>query len=88
MLATEDSKDNWKNMRQQIFLAEFFRNSEPLSETVVRKAADLVKAKGYYKAILFSSSGFTGEALNFAESRPIILAGKEIVEHILTKAGV
>ena len=88
MLAMEDSKDNWKNVRQQVFLAEFFRNSEPLSENVVRKAADLVKAKGYYKAIIFSSSGFTGEALNFAESRPLILAGKEIVEHILTKAGV
>lgn len=88
MLATEDSKDNWKNVRQQIFLVEFFRNSEPLSENVIRKAADLVKAKSYYKAILFSSSGFTGEALNFAESRPIILAGKEMVEHILTKAGV
>ncbi|MCR5762766.1 MAG: tetratricopeptide repeat protein [Treponema sp.] len=88
MLATEDSKDNWKNMRQQIFLVEFFRNSEPLSETAVRKAADLVKAKGYYKAILFSSSGFTGDALNFAENRPLILAGKEIVEHILNKAGV
>ncbi len=49
MLATEDSKDNWKNVRQQIFLVEFFRNSEPLSENVIRKAADLVKAKSYYR---------------------------------------
>ncbi len=87
MLATEDDKDNW-NMRKRIYLVEFYRNSTTISENVVRKAADLVKDKGYYKAILLSSSGFTGEAIGFAENRPIMLVGKEMLELTLAKAGV
>ncbi len=88
ILGTEGESENWANMRKQIVIVQFFRNSSPLSEEVVRKTADLIKEKNYFKAILFSSSGFSIEAINFAENRPITLVGKEMVENILTRAGV
>ncbi len=88
MLAMEDKSDSWMNARKQIQLLEFFRNSQPVSEAVIRKAADTIKNKGYFKAILFSSSGFSEEGIKFAENRPITLAGKDMVENILARAGV
>ncbi len=89
MLATEDNGgEGWKNARRQVWLVQFYRSSSPIEEGSVRKVADALKAKGYYKAVIFSSSGFAIEAINFAENRPIILAGKEMVENILARAGI
>ena len=88
MLATEDKADSWMNVRKQIFLVQFYRESNAVDEGVVRRVMDTVKDKGYYKAVIFSSSGFTVEAINYAENRQVVLAGKEIVENILARAGV
>ena len=88
MLATEDKKDSWMNVRKQIFLVEFYRESEPLEESIIRKVADKVKDQNYFKAIIFSSSSFSHGALKFAENRPIVLIGKEQLEILLAKAGI
>ncbi len=88
ILATEDKKDSWMNLRKQIFLVEFYREAEPVEESVIRKIADTVKNQNYFKAIIFSSSGFSTTALKFADGRPIVLIGKEQLEIILSKAGI
>ena len=88
MLATEEKKDSWMNVRQQFFLAEFYREADPLEESSIRKIMDTVKAQNYYKAIIFASAGFSPAAIKFAENRPVVLVGKEALENILTKAGV
>ncbi|MBO4404353.1 MAG: tetratricopeptide repeat protein, partial [Treponema sp.] len=80
MLATEEKKDNWMNMRQQIFYVEFLRDTEPIEESTVRKAADLIKRQGCAKGIIITSSKFTPGAAAFAENRPVILAAKEQLE--------
>ena len=67
---------------------QFYRVSKPIEEAAVQKVADILKEKKYFKAVIFSSSGFAIEAVNFAENRPIVLAGKEMVESILTRAGI
>lgn len=88
MLATEESAESWKNARKQVWLVQFYRISKPIEEAAVQKVADVLKEKKYYKAVIFSSSGFAIEAVNFAENRPIVLAGKEMVESILSRAGL
>ncbi|MBP5156861.1 MAG: tetratricopeptide repeat protein [Treponema sp.] len=88
MLATEESPESWKNARKQVWLVQFYRVSKPIEEAAVQKVADVLKEKKYYKAVIFSSSGFAIEAVNFAENRPIVLAGKEMVESILARAGL
>ncbi len=88
MLATEDKKDSWMNQRQQMILVQFFRDTNPVEENVVRKAADSVKSQNYEKAILVSSSEFTRSAAAFAETRPVNLFGKLQLENLLSKANV
>ncbi len=87
MLTTEDKKDNWMNVRKMVILAEFYRETTPVEEAIIRQTADTVKNQNYYKAYIFSSSGFTNTAIQFAESRPVVLVGKEALENILAKAG-
>ncbi len=88
MLTTEGKQDNWMNMRQQIFLIEFHRDTEPLEETVARKVADVVKAQGYTKGIIVTSSEFNSACIKFAEGRPIQLVAKDQLEKMMSKAGV
>lgn len=88
MLASDEKKEGWMNVRQQMILVEFFRDTNPLEDTVVRKAADSVKSQNYEKAIIVSSSEFTRTAMSFAETRPVNLVGKIQLESLLAKAGI
>ncbi|MBQ4331770.1 MAG: restriction endonuclease, partial [Spirochaetaceae bacterium] len=88
MVATEAKNDNWMNMRQQLFYLLFFREPDPLEDTVVRQVADEVKKQNYSKAFICTSSGFSRSASNFAESRPVELINKQKLEMLLEKAGI
>ena len=88
MVATEAKNDNWMNMRQQLFYLLFFREPDPLEDTVVRQVADEVKKQNYSKAFICTSSGFSRSASNFAESRPMELINKQKLEMLLEKAGI
>src|SRR5574344_155186 len=88
MLATEAKSDNWMNVRQQVFDIEFYRDTEPLEDDVIRKLADKVKNQNYGKAYVCASGGFTHAATAFAENRPIELIDKEKLENMLARAGI
>lgn len=88
MIATEATKDNWMNVRQQLFLILFYREPDPIEDTDIRILADEVKKQNYTKAFVCTSAGFTRPALTFAENRPIELVSKEKFEMILSKAGI
>ncbi|MCQ2981268.1 MAG: tetratricopeptide repeat protein [Treponemataceae bacterium] len=84
--ASDASKDDWMNQRNQLTLLVFYREPEPIEDSVIRKLADEVKAKNYAKAIVFTSTGFTQASRNFAENRPIELIDKQKLEQLLDKA--
>ncbi|MCR5605696.1 MAG: tetratricopeptide repeat protein [Treponema sp.] len=88
IVATEKKNDNWMNVRQQLYLVEFFRETDPIEDEVIRKILDDVKRHNCTKALVFASSGFTRSAMNLAENRPIELIGKDQLEQVLDKAGV
>jgi tetratricopeptide (TPR) repeat protein len=88
MLATEVKTDNWMTVRQQAYLVEFYRDSEPIEDDVIRRIADKVKKQNYAKAIVCASGGFTRSATSFAENRPVELVEKERLENILAQAGI
>ncbi len=88
MYATEVKKDSWMNVRPQFFLAVFYRNAEPLEDSVVRKVAESLKNQNCSKGVIFSSSGFTNSASKYAENRSVVLVNKEQLEGILSKAGI
>lgn len=87
-MATDTKESDWKSVRKQMTLICFFRETDPLEDTVVRKLLDEAKKVGCVKLIVCTSSGFTSTATGFAESRPIELIGREKLEQILAKAGV
>lgn len=88
MLATEDKQQNWTNIRHEVFLLQFYRDTEPLEDNVVRKAVDIVKAQGFQKGIIVSSSGFTPLANSYAENRAVNLVPKEQLESIFRTSGI
>src|SRR5574344_2535313 len=88
MITTESKSDDWMNMRKQLFLVCFYRDSEPIEDAEIRKILDTIKTQNCTKAIVCTSSGFTSSASGFAENRPVELVGKERLEKILAKAGI
>ena len=88
MLATEEKKESWMNAKQQIIFAQFYRSTEPLEDSIVRKMADVLRAKNYVKGIIFTCSDFSPSAHSFADGRPIVLVSKDILEALFKKAGL
>ncbi|WP_294427676.1 tetratricopeptide repeat protein [uncultured Treponema sp.] len=88
LFATEARKDDWMNMRKQLYLVNFYRITDPIEDAEVRRTLDLSKAKNCTKAFACTSSEFTTTAIRFAENRPIELVSKEKLEGILAKAGI
>jgi tetratricopeptide (TPR) repeat protein len=88
LMATEQKKDDWMNVRKQLYLIDFHRDTEPIEDTEIRTVLDTAKSHNCAKAFVCTSSGFTSSATGFAENRPIELIGKERLEAILAKAGI
>lgn len=86
LVATEGANSDWRSVRKQSFLMSFYRNAEPLEESVVQNMMEEYKAKSCTKGYIFSSSGFTHQAQKLAENRPIELYGKAELEKILDKS--
>ena len=75
-------------MRKQLFLINFYRVTDSIEDTEVRRALDLAKSKNCAKAFICTSSEFTSTAVRFAENRPIELVSRDKLESILAKAGI
>lgn len=88
IIATESKNENWMNVRQQAYLLDFSRETDPIEDDRIRKIADKVKSQNFAKAIVCASGGFTRSAMSFAENRPVELIGKDKLENILAKAGI
>lgn len=88
IFATEQKKDNWMDMRKQLYLINFYRVTEPIEDTEVRRTLELAKSKNCTKSFACTSSEFTTAAIRFGENRPIELVSKERLEDILAKAGI
>ncbi|MGN0730060.1 tetratricopeptide repeat protein [Treponema sp.] len=88
ILATEKKQETFLNAKQQFFLAQFYRSTETMEESQVRKLADTIKEKGYIKGLLFASSDFSHAAQVYADSRPLVLIPKNTLESLFIKAGI
>ena len=86
LMCIEASNDDWRNMRKQTFLLRFYRDPEPVEDTIIREVLDQAKSSNCSKAYFFTSSAFTRSAVNFAENRPIELVPKEKLEKLLEEA--
>jgi hypothetical protein len=76
------------NVRQQVFLILFFRESDLIEDTILRKSLEEMKSQNYFKCIILTSSGFTRTAMNFAENRPFELVSKDKLIKLMDNAKI
>ena len=85
--AVNKSDDAWMSVRKQVLYLRFYREPDPVEDSVVRESLDEMKSMSSSKGFVFSSSGYTNSAKRLAENRPIELIEKEKLESILSAAG-
>ncbi|MCM1320501.1 MAG: tetratricopeptide repeat protein [Bacteroides sp.] len=83
--AVENKDDNWRNVRQQVFMLLFYREPDLIEDSVLRTALEEIKKRNISKCIICTSAGFTGAAVQFAENRPFELVNKDGLEQLLSK---
>ncbi len=72
-----------KDIRVQKVLVRIYRYNEPLTDRVVRDIAEIYKKEGAVKAYCISATGFSKQAVDYANTRPIhLVSGKELA-HLL-----
>ena len=86
ILATERGGAQWRNTRRQPQGLLFLRGTENVEEPVVRHFYETMRSNSLSRGMIFSSSQFSRSALQFVESRPIDLYGKEKLQEMLKKA--
>ena len=87
-LTAVDKKDeSWMSVRKQVLFIRFYREPDPLEDSAVREALDIMKSQSAIKGYIFSSSGFTNTAKRVAENRPVELIEKVKLEKVLSAAG-
>ena len=85
--AIENESAKWRNTRKMPRLIRFFRTPNPVEEEKVRQILNDAKTENIPKTAIFSSSGFSRSALNFASSRPVELFNPEELREMLGAAG-
>jgi tetratricopeptide (TPR) repeat protein len=88
MIAVENDAEKWRNVRKQPRLILFYRDPNMIEDSFLRTLQEEMKKQSIIRGIVITSSGFTRPALEFAESRPIELIGKDKLEQMLAASGV
>ncbi|MDR2701326.1 MAG: tetratricopeptide repeat protein [Spirochaetaceae bacterium] len=81
LIATEDP-----NTRKPPWLVRIYRSPNMVEDSKVRSILDDAKRQNMGRAMLMTSAGFTRPALDYAESRPVELFGKDKLQSLLKKA--
>jgi tetratricopeptide (TPR) repeat protein len=85
LIAIENDAAKWKNVRKAPRLLRFFRSPDPVEESKIRDILDDAKNQNMPRSAVFTSSGFTGSALEYANSRPVELFNNEKLRELLQK---
>ena len=82
IFAFEKETGKWNERKKpQLFI--FLRDSEIVQEEYLRNVYEGMKKQNMFKGFIFTSSGFSKEALAFAANRPIELIAADKLERIL-----
>jgi tetratricopeptide (TPR) repeat protein len=80
-----ESNSKWRNAKKQPKLIWYLRVPEVLSDSTVRSMHENMKKLNVTRGVIASSSSFTRNASEYAESRPIDLIGKDRLQKLLSK---
>jgi tetratricopeptide (TPR) repeat protein len=83
IIAMENDSAKWRNVRKMPRLIRFYRMPEMVDEAKIRTILEDIKTNNMTRAVVATSSGFSGSALEFANSRPVELYNKEKLQELL-----
>jgi tetratricopeptide (TPR) repeat protein len=86
IIVVEADNQKWLGTKKIPHLYRFLRVPEVLDESAIRKLLDDMKNQNILRGAIFTSSGFTRSAMDFAENRPLELFTKEQLQKFLDKA--
>jgi HJR/Mrr/RecB family endonuclease len=84
MVATE-SEGKWRNTRQTNRLIHITRTTDTLQEKFLRTLHENMKVKNATRIIVITTGDYAQSAVEFANTRPIELYGKNELINILRK---
>ncbi|MDR2471602.1 MAG: restriction endonuclease, partial [Treponema sp.] len=85
-VAIENESAKWKNARKQPRLIRIYRSPEMVEEGKIRSALDDAKQQNIARAMVMTSTGFSGSALQYAESRAVELFNKDKLQALLKQS--
>jgi tetratricopeptide (TPR) repeat protein len=85
ILAAE-SESKWRNARKMPKLIWFIRIPDLVNEVTIRHLLEEMRKLNVNRGAIFTSSGFSKMARDYAESRPVELFDKEYLKEALSKA--
>jgi len=80
-----ESEGKWRNTRQTNRLIRIFRDTETIQDKTLRNLHESMKAKNVTRIIVISTGDFSQSAIDFANTRPIELYGKNELVGMLRK---
>ncbi|MBN2531527.1 MAG: tetratricopeptide repeat protein [Spirochaetales bacterium] len=80
-----EAESKWRNARKLPRLIRFYRISDVIKDSTVRQIHEEMKKLNVNRCVIFTTSGFSKLAYDFAETRPIDLFGKEKLQELLSK---
>jgi len=83
LIVVENESDKWRNTKKMPKVMQFFRMSGNVDELPIRQVHDDLRKIGANRCIFITNTTFTRAALNYAETRPIDLIGKEKLQEII-----
>jgi tetratricopeptide (TPR) repeat protein len=83
IIAMENDSAKWRNVRKIPRLIRFYRMPEMVDEAKIRTILEDIRTNNMTRAVVVTSSGFSGSALEFANSRPVELYNKEKLQELL-----
>ncbi len=80
-----ESNSEWVKSRSSKKIIQFHRSNDPIGDKIFRTSLEKMKKVSAMGIVVYSSSGFTPAAEEFAKTRPIEPVGRELLSSILNK---
>ncbi len=80
-----EPQSKWRNARKLPTMLWFIQATEIIDENTVRNLHEEMRKQNMHRGIAFASSTFSRKAMDFTESRPIDLFGKDKLTEVLKK---
>jgi hypothetical protein len=85
---TLEGNEKWRNTKKKPKLIHIYRKNTPVEEGAIRRLHEVMREKEIIKGVVITASGFSKQAVVFAQERPIELIDKNGLQNILRTTNI